>query len=46
MAQAQPVNAPAGPSCQVAPEDVAATLDEARDVLGLDAGQWPVVLAA
>ena len=30
---------------RVAPEDVAATLDEARDVLGLDAGQWPVVLA-
>ena len=29
----------------VAPENVIATLDSARDVLGLDAAQWAVVLA-
>ena len=30
---------------RVAPADVVATLDEARDVLGFDAGQWSVALA-
>jgi hypothetical protein len=29
----------------VAPEDVMATLDSARDVLGVDANQWAIVLA-